>query len=87
MVTVPPPDRLTVPDGTLAERADAFIGWFLTILERHGKTWLVAVAGGGMASDPDVARSSATLTTLPLIACSRHSDPPSPKKRPSHSTR
>ncbi|MCK0091770.1 TetR/AcrR family transcriptional regulator [Rhodococcus sp. F64268] len=56
MVTVPPPDRVTVPDGTLAERADAFIDWFLTILERHGKTWLVAVAGGGMASDPDVGK-------------------------------
>ncbi|MGX7729086.1 TetR/AcrR family transcriptional regulator [Rhodococcus sp. 2H158] len=56
MVTVPPPDRVAVPHGTLTERADAFIEWFLDVVERHGKTWLVAVAGGGMASDPDVGK-------------------------------
>nr|WP_271211721.1 TetR/AcrR family transcriptional regulator [Rhodococcus wratislaviensis]GLK37891.1 TetR family transcriptional regulator [Rhodococcus wratislaviensis] len=56
MVTVPPPDRVSFPAGTLAEKADAFIAWFLDIVERHGKTWLVAVAGEGLANDPDVQR-------------------------------
>lgn len=54
MVTVPPPDQLAVPAGTFPERAAVFLDWFLNTVERHGRTWLVAVAGEGLAADPDV---------------------------------
>ncbi len=56
MVTLPPPDHLDIPSGSLAQRADAFIAWFLDAVEQHGRTWLVAVAGEGLATDPDVQR-------------------------------
>lgn len=56
MVTVPPPEHLSVPDGTLRQRVEAFLNWFLDFVARHGRTWLVAVAGEGLASDPDVQR-------------------------------
>ncbi len=54
MVTVPPSDHLAAPTGTVRERASIFLDWFLDTVERHGRTWLVAVAGEGLATDPDV---------------------------------
>lgn len=56
MVTVPPPDRMVQPAGSLRKKVDACVSWFLDVVDKHGKTWLVAVAGEGMGSDPDVQR-------------------------------
>ncbi|PYI69490.1 TetR/AcrR family transcriptional regulator [Arthrobacter livingstonensis] len=45
----------TLPDGTLQERIDASVTWFLDTLEHTGGTWL-ALGSGGMGRDPDLER-------------------------------
>jgi AcrR family transcriptional regulator len=54
-LTVPPGAFDSVPDGTLEERVQAVVSWFLAMLDRHGATWLVAVGADGMARDPEMA--------------------------------
>ena len=44
-----------LPDGTLQERIDAVVTWFLDTLEHTGGTWL-ALGSGGMGRDPDLER-------------------------------
>ena len=54
LVTMPAflPDEL--PGGTLEERVDAGVSWFLDVVARHSRPWLVAVSGGTSGPDPEV---------------------------------
>ncbi|CAM3956355.1 TetR/AcrR family transcriptional regulator [Kibdelosporangium persicum] len=54
MVTIPSSAPQALAQGTLEERIDASVSWFLDRVLRHSKTWLVAV--GGVGHDPDVER-------------------------------
>ncbi|RSM79493.1 TetR/AcrR family transcriptional regulator [Kibdelosporangium aridum] len=54
MVTIPSSAPQTAHPGTLEERIDASVSWFLDRVLRHSKTWLVAV--GGVGHDADVER-------------------------------
>jgi AcrR family transcriptional regulator len=51
MVTIPSSTPSLSP-GTLEERIEASVSWFLDRVLRHSKTWLVAV--GGVGHDADV---------------------------------
>jgi AcrR family transcriptional regulator len=53
--TVPEMAVTGLPEGTLDERIDASVHWFLEALERTGGTWL-ALGSGGMGRDPDLER-------------------------------
>lgn len=50
------------PDGSLEDRIDASVSWFLDRVLRHSKTWLVAI--GGVGHDPDVERIVAEADEL-----------------------
>ncbi|HEX2130877.1 MAG TPA: TetR/AcrR family transcriptional regulator [Actinophytocola sp.] len=54
MVTIPQVAVDTLPDGTLEERVDASVTWFLDAVSRHSRTWLAAV--GAESVDPEVQR-------------------------------
>ncbi|MFD1046723.1 TetR/AcrR family transcriptional regulator, partial [Kibdelosporangium lantanae] len=47
MVTIPASAPQTLATGTLEDRIDASVNWFLDRVLRHSKTWLVAVGGVG----------------------------------------
>lgn len=51
--TVPELAVATLPDGTLQERIDASVTWFLDTLENTGGTWL-ALGSAGMGRDSDL---------------------------------
>ncbi|NVM97558.1 TetR/AcrR family transcriptional regulator [Arthrobacter sp. SDTb3-6] len=53
--TVPALAVATLPAGTLQERIDASVTWFLDTLQANGGTWL-ALGSGGMGRDADVER-------------------------------
>lgn len=54
MVTIPSSAPQGLPPGSLEERIDASVSWFLDRVLRHSRTWLVAV--GGVGHDADVER-------------------------------
>lgn len=54
MVTIPSSAPQSSPQGTLEDRIDASVSWFLDRVLRHSKTWLVAV--GGVGHDADIER-------------------------------
>ena len=54
MVTIPSSAPQSSPPGTLEDRIDASVSWFLDRVLRHSKTWLVAV--GGVGHDADIER-------------------------------
>jgi len=54
MVTIPQVAVDTLPDGTLEERVDASVTWFLDAVSRHSRAWLAAV--GAESVDPEVQR-------------------------------
>ena len=62
MVTIPASAPQTMTTGTLEERIDASVNWFLDRVLRHSKTWLVAV--GGVGHDVDVERILAAADEL-----------------------
>jgi AcrR family transcriptional regulator len=62
MVTIPASAPQTLASGTLEERIDASVNWFLDRVLRHSKTWLVAV--GGVGHDVDVERILAEADEL-----------------------
>lgn len=45
-----------LPDGTLDERIDAAVEWFLTMVARQEKMWLTAITPEGIGRDPDMER-------------------------------
>jgi AcrR family transcriptional regulator len=62
MVTIPSSTPQRLPPGSLEERIDASVSWFLDRVLRHSKTWLVAV--GGVGHDADVERILAEADEL-----------------------
>jgi AcrR family transcriptional regulator len=54
MVTIPQVAVEMLPKGTLEERVQASVAWFLDGVSRHSKTWLAAIGAEGV--DPDVQR-------------------------------
>lgn len=54
MVTIPQVAVDQLPHGTVEERIDASVSWFLDGVSRHSRTWLAAV--GAESADPDVQR-------------------------------
>jgi AcrR family transcriptional regulator len=62
MVTIPASAPQTLTTGTLEDRIDASVNWFLDRVLRHSKTWLVAV--GGVGHDVDVERILAAADEL-----------------------
>jgi len=55
LVTMPPFVADDLSHGDLAERVDAGVTWFLDVVSRHSRPWLVAVSGGTGGHDAEVA--------------------------------
>ncbi|WP_132125217.1 TetR/AcrR family transcriptional regulator [Actinocrispum wychmicini] len=62
MVTIPGPSPQVMSPGSLEDRIDRSVSWFLDRVLRHSKTWLVAV--GGVGHDADVERILAEADEL-----------------------
>jgi len=56
MVTFPEHAVEHLPKGTLDERVDAAVAWFLDVVSLHPKTWLAAIGAEGVGDDPEVER-------------------------------
>lgn len=56
MVTLPTTAADALDPGSLEQRIDGSVTWFLDRVLRHSKTWLVAVGAAGVGHDPDVDR-------------------------------
>ncbi len=56
LVTMPRSAGERAPSGTLRERVDASLDWFLDAVGTHGKTWVAVVGAEGIGADPDVER-------------------------------
>lgn len=54
MVITPGVEEVGLPTGTLPERIDACVTWFLDVMSRHGRAWLAAVGAEGVGRDPEV---------------------------------
>jgi AcrR family transcriptional regulator len=55
MVTLPEHAVRRLPKGSLAERVDSAVAWFLDMVSVHPRTWLAAI-GAGVGDDPEVER-------------------------------
>ncbi|WP_255450152.1 TetR/AcrR family transcriptional regulator [Skermania sp. ID1734] len=53
-MTTIPPRSLTIPDGSVRERAAHSVRWLLDVIERHGKTWVAVMGAEGVGDDPEV---------------------------------
>jgi AcrR family transcriptional regulator len=62
MVTIPQVAVDRLPDGTLEERIEVSVTWFLDGISRHSKTWLAAIGAEGV--DTEVARIRAEADEL-----------------------
>jgi AcrR family transcriptional regulator len=56
MVTFPENAVEHLPKGSLAERVDGAVAWFLDMVSLHPKTWLAAIGAEGIGDDPEVER-------------------------------
>ena len=56
MVTFPEHAVDHLPKGSLAERVDGAVSWFLDMVSVHPKTWLAAIGAEGVGDDPEVER-------------------------------
>ncbi|MFF0490534.1 TetR/AcrR family transcriptional regulator [Nocardia sp. NPDC004068] len=56
MVTLPRPDHMTTPTGTVRERVDASVAWLLDTIGEHGSTWVKVTGHEGIGDDPEVQR-------------------------------
>ena len=56
MVAVPESAVRRLPKGSLAERVDGAVTWFLDMVSRNPKTWLAAIGAEGVGDDPEVER-------------------------------
>ncbi|WP_406029422.1 TetR/AcrR family transcriptional regulator [Nocardioides sp. NBC_00850] len=52
--TVPEIAVAQLPNGTLAERIDAAVTWFLDSLDQQGASWINATGSHGMGRDPEL---------------------------------
>lgn len=56
MVTLPRPEKMTIPDGSTRERVDASVAWLLDTISEHGSTWVKVTGHEGVGDDPEVQR-------------------------------
>lgn len=56
MVTFPEHAAELSPAGSLPERVDRTVAWFLDVVARHPTAWLAAVSAQGADEDPELAR-------------------------------
>lgn len=56
MVTFPERAIEHLPKGSLPERVDGAVSWFLDMVSLHPKTWLAAIGAEGVGDDPEVER-------------------------------
>jgi AcrR family transcriptional regulator len=56
MVTFPEHAFKDLPEGSLDERVDGAVSWFLDLISHHPKTWLAVIGAEGVGDDPDVER-------------------------------
>lgn len=56
MVTFPEHAFDHLPKGSLPERVDSAVSWFLDVISIHPKTWLNAIGAEGVGDDPEVER-------------------------------
>jgi AcrR family transcriptional regulator len=56
MVTFPEHAVEHLAKGSLAERVDGVVAWFLDMVSLHPKTWLAAIGAEGVGDDPEVER-------------------------------
>ena len=54
LVTIPEAAFDNLPQGTLEQRVDAGVAWFLDVVSRHATSWLAAMTAAGGGHDPDV---------------------------------
>ncbi|MFD6391668.1 TetR/AcrR family transcriptional regulator [Nocardia sp. NPDC060259] len=54
MVTLPRPDKVSIPEGTPGERVDAIVTWLLDTIAEHGTTWVKVTSHEGVGDDPEV---------------------------------
>jgi AcrR family transcriptional regulator len=52
--TVPEIAVAQLPEGTLEERIDAAVSWFLDSLDQQGASWINATGAHGLGRDPDL---------------------------------
>ncbi|MBQ1443672.1 MAG: TetR/AcrR family transcriptional regulator [Renibacterium sp.] len=52
--TMPAMDFNSFADGTMAQRVDAGVAWFLDYLETAGIAWLSAMGSNGLGKDPEL---------------------------------
>jgi AcrR family transcriptional regulator len=64
MVTVPEHAVKRMPKGTLAERVESAVSWFLDMVSVYPKTWLAVVGAEGVGDDPEVERILAEADDL-----------------------
>ncbi|GAA1223672.1 TetR/AcrR family transcriptional regulator [Prauserella halophila] len=55
-LTLSPSAAATLPDGSLAERTDAAVDWFLDMVGKQQKMWLAAITPEGIGRDEEVER-------------------------------
>jgi AcrR family transcriptional regulator len=56
MVTFPEHAVQRLPKGSLAERVEGAVAWFLDMVSVHPKTWLAVIGAEGVGDDPEVER-------------------------------
>jgi AcrR family transcriptional regulator len=56
MVNLPESAVRRLPKGSLDERVDSAVAWFLDAVSRNPKTWLAAIGAEGVGDDPEVDR-------------------------------
>ncbi|WP_280338345.1 TetR/AcrR family transcriptional regulator [Nocardia neocaledoniensis] len=54
MVTLPRPEKVTIPEGSPRERVDAIVTWLLDTIVEHGTTWVKVTSHEGVGDDPEV---------------------------------
>lgn len=64
MVTFPEHAVRRLPKGSLAERVEGTVAWFLDMVSLHPKTWLAAIGAEGIGDDPEVERILAEADDL-----------------------
>ncbi|MGW4364281.1 TetR/AcrR family transcriptional regulator [Nocardia takedensis] len=54
MVTLPRPEEMVVPTGSVRERVEASVHWLLATVAEHGNTWVKVTSHEGVGDDPEV---------------------------------
>jgi AcrR family transcriptional regulator len=54
MVLLPGVDSVIPPSGTLRQRVERSVDWFLETVGEHGKTFVAVTGAGGIGDDPEI---------------------------------